>query len=37
MRARDLSLQGYRGYSKVMTHTALGSYSRPIPRSIGPP
>jgi len=27
----------YRDYSKLSTHTALGSYSRAIPRSIGPP
>jgi len=27
---------GYRGYSKLRTHTALGRYSRPMPRSIGP-
>ena len=27
----------YRGYSKLRTHTALGSYSRAMPRSIGPP
>ena len=31
------ALQGYRGYSKVRTHTALEPYSRSIPRSIGPP
>ena len=29
--------QGYRGYSKLRTRTALGSYSRPVSRSIGPP
>ena len=27
----------YRGYSKLRTHTALRSYGRAIPRSIGPP
>ena len=27
----------YRGCSKLRTRTALGSYSRPMPRSIGPP
>ena len=27
----------YRGYSEGRTRTALGSYSRPIPRSIGLP
>ena len=32
-----IGLALYGGYSKVRTHTALGSYSRPIPRSIGPP
>ena len=26
-----------RGYSKVRTRTALGSYSRPVPRSVGSP
>ena len=29
--------EGYRGYSKLRTHTALGSYGRAIPTSIGPP
>jgi hypothetical protein len=28
---------GYRGYSKVRTHTALGPYGSSMPRSIGPP
>ena len=27
----------YRGYSKLRARTALGSYSRAMPRSIGPP
>ena len=27
----------HRGYSRLRTHTALGSYDRAIPRSIGPP
>jgi len=27
----------YRGYSKLRTRAALGSYGRPMPRSIGPP
>ena len=27
---------GYRGYSKLRTRTALGSYGRSMPRSIGP-
>ena len=27
----------YRGYSKLRTRTALGPYSRAMPRSIGPP
>ena len=27
----------YRGYSKLRTRTAIGSYSRPMPRSIEPP
>ena len=27
----------YRGYSKVRTRTTLGSYSRPMPSSIGSP
>jgi hypothetical protein len=27
----------YRGYSKLRTRTALGSYGRAMPRSIGPP
>jgi hypothetical protein len=27
----------YRGYSKLRTHTALRSYGRAIPRSIGLP
>ena len=26
----------YKGYSKLRTHTALGSYGRSIPRRIGP-
>jgi hypothetical protein len=29
--------KGYRGYSKTRTRTVLGSYSRALPRSIGPP
>ena len=29
--------ESYRGYSKLITHTALGSYSRPMHSSIGPP
>ena len=29
--------RGYRGYSKFKTHTALGSCSKPMPRSVGPP
>ena len=28
---------GYRGYSRVRTHTALEPYDRAMPRSIGPP
>ena len=28
--------RGYRGYSKLMTHTALGPYGSSMPRSIGP-
>ena len=28
---------GYRGYSKLRTRTALGSYSRDMPRGIGSP
>ena len=27
----------YRGYSKLRTRTALGSYTRPMPRNIGSP
>ena len=30
-------VEGYRGYSKLRTRTAIGSYSRDSPRSIGPP
>ena len=26
----------YRGYSKLRTHTALGTYGRSLPRDIGP-
>ena len=38
MVVRDLSSWGeYRGHSKLRTHTVLGSYSRAMPRSIGPP
>jgi len=33
---RHLPIQGYRVCSKVRTHTALGPYSRAMPRSIGP-
>ena len=28
---------GYRGYSRIRTHTALGSYRRSLPRNMGPP
>ena len=27
----------YRGYSKLRTRTAVGSYRRASPRSVGPP
>ena len=30
-------VHSYRGYSKLRTRTVLGSYSRAMPRSIGPP
>ena len=29
--------RGYRGYSKLRTHTAVRPYGRASPRSIGPP
>ena len=29
--------RAYRAYSKSRTHTAVGSYGRAVPRSIGPP
>ena len=35
--ANPLNTAVYRGYSKLRTHTALGSYGRAISRSIGPP
>ena len=31
-----LKVHVYRVYSKLMTHTALGPYSRAISRSMGP-
>ena len=30
-----LPIQGYRGYSKLRTHTALGTYGISMPRGIG--
>ena len=35
-RAMGRKWGGYRSYSKLRTHTALGPYARSVPRSIGP-